>query len=301
MSRLLPPMSTVRVFEAAARHLNFTRAGDELAMTQAAVSYQIKVLEDRIGGPVFQRGPRGVALTPRGLRFQRGAADALALLSDAFAAARDEGREILTLSVAPTFASEFLARRLGAFQLAHPDIAVRVVVDQALTDFSETDVAIRYGLGDWPGLTATYLLDASASPMLTPALARTIGGVRDVADLVKLPRLEPDDPWWSEWFEKMGGAPVDPADASGISFGAQNLEAAAALAGHGVGRLTPLLFREALREGRLIQPFADTHGDGRAFWLVCPEGRAGASKSKAFREWLLSEVEAEVALSRETG
>lgn len=294
MTRNLPPMSAVRVFEAAARHLNFTRAADELAMTQAAVSYQIKVLEDRIGGPLFERGPRGVTLTARGLRFQRGAADALALLSDAFAAARDQGQETLSISVAPTFASEYLARRLGAFQIAHPSLAVRVIVDQGLTDFATTDLAVRHGAGDWPGMRADLLLDAAASPMLTPELAETIGGVHAPEDLLRLPRLEADDPWWRGWFGAVGVEAPAREDGRAVTFGAQSLEASAALAGHGVGRLTPFLFREALRQGRLLQPFSRTHGDAAAFWLVSPEGRSDIPKIRAFREWLLTELRADV-------
>lgn len=293
MSADLPPLAAIRVFEAAAKHENFTRASETLGMTQAAVSYQIRVLEDRIGERLFLRQARGVVLTDLGRQLFRRTTSALDQLRDAFAEARTTGQETLVINVIPTFASNFLAVRLGLFQIAHPDIAVRVEVSQELIDFetSDADLAIRQGQGTWAGLTSTRLFDAEMAPMLSPDLAETIGGVRSPADLLKLPLLDPTHPWWPAWFAR-AGVPFKPLREAetNVRFDAEVLEANAAMAGHGVGRLTPALHQDALKSGRLMQPFDLTHGSGAAFWLVSSHDRRNTRKVRAFRSWMQAQV-----------
>src|SRR5689334_20848898 len=150
----LPPLAAVRVFEATARHLSFTRAAAELGMTQAAVSYQIKLLEERIGVPLFLRRPRQVALTEAGQRFAPQVTEAFALLADAYAAVRGIAEGTLVISTIQTFASNWLARHLGSFHLLHPSLAVRLETQSRMVDFAreEIDVGIRSGGGKWPGL-----------------------------------------------------------------------------------------------------------------------------------------------------
>lgn len=293
----LPPLAAIRVFEAAARSRNFTAAAAELGMTQAAVSYQIKILEERVGAPLFVRQARGVALSDIGARFASRAFEALDILGDAFAEAKGTSQETLAISVIPTFATNFLARRLGAFQMDNPALAVRIEVSESLVDFVADgfDLAIRSGKGDWPGHKSHLLLPTVFTPMLSPALADSIGGLKEPADLLKLPIIAHADAWWRRWFEMAGLSDADltKADLSGRpvrQFGPQVLEANAAIAGQGVGLLTPALFKDAVALGQLIQPFDLTCDDGTGYWLVYPESRRNAAKIRLFRTWLDGEL-----------
>lgn len=257
-------------------------------MTQAAVSYQIKVLEDRVGGALFLRHPRGVELTSLGRRFAHPTTDALDQLRNIYKDVRDEAHDMLRISVAPTFAANVLAPRLGHFQISNPSIGIRIDMNQALVDFErdEIDIAIRSGKGDWPGLECHLLLRTEATPMLTPELAESIGWVRKPTDLLKLPLIEPMSPWWRKWFGMAGVEFAEIPDQPHLNFGAQVLEAAATLAGQGVGKLEPTLYRDALEQGRLLQPFELTCDDDNAIWLVYPENRRKVHKIGVFRDWL---------------
>ncbi|MER9948197.1 transcriptional regulator GcvA [Mesorhizobium sp. M0047] len=288
----LPPLQAIRVFDAVARHLSFTRAAGELAMTQAAVSYQIKVLEERIGAPLFLRRPRQIVLTEAGQRLAPAVSEAFAILGQAYAAVRGGADGLLCVTTVLTFASNWLAHRLGSFQIAHPALAVRLETSSRLTDFAreEADIAIRSGAGKWPGLEVHKLFDADFTPMLSPKLAASIGGVKEPADLLRLPILDPGDIWWNEWFSAAGVHSHDLARRPGSSMGAQAYEANAAIAGHGVAILTRALFKAELADGRLIQPFDLVGDDGHAYWLVYPEARRNVPKIRAFRDWLLAEI-----------
>jgi LysR family glycine cleavage system transcriptional activator len=290
----LPPLAAIRVFEAASRHLSFTKAAGELGMTQAAVSYQIKVLEERVGAPLFLRKPRQLVLTEAGQRLAPAVSEAFALIGEAYAAARSGADGTLTVSTLLTFASNWLAQHLGSFQVAHPALAVRVDTSNRLVDFAreDIDIAIRSGGGNWPGMEAHMLFRADFTPVLNPNLAASIGGVREPADLLKLPILDPGDPWWTQWFAEAGVKADGLATRPGTSMGAQAYEASAAIAGQGVAIVTRALFRAELADGRLIQPFDLVGDDGHAYWLVYPAGRRNVPKIRAFREWLLAEVKA---------
>ncbi len=160
--RHIPPLAAVRVFEAAARHENFTTAAAELGMTQAAVSYQIKLLEERLGVPLFRREKKRVLLTEAGRRISPQIGRAFDALDSAFAMIRAEDEGLLTVSTSNTFANTWFAWRLGGFQMAHPQMAVRLQTGDALTDFlaDDVDCAVRAGLGPWPDLAQDLLLTA---------------------------------------------------------------------------------------------------------------------------------------------
>ena len=294
MYRNLPPLSAVRVFEAAARHGSFTRAADELGMTQAAVSYQIKALEERVGAPLFLRRPRQVDLTETGLRLAAASTQALDVLSAAFGTMRDNVAGKLTISTVPTLATNWLAPRLGLFQLANPSIAVRLETSPRYVDFSreDVDVAIRVGNGNWPGLVAHPLLPTIFTPMLSPELAASIGGINEPADLLRLPILTPTDPWWSQWLTAAGVSPEGLKGRPQNEMGSQANEARAAIAGQGVAILTPFFFTSELASGRLTQPFDLLWEDKASFWLVYPHGRRNLPKISAFRSWILAEAAA---------
>lgn len=288
----LPSLAAIRVFEAAARHLSFTRAAAELGMTQAAVSYQIKVLEERVGSPLFLRRPREVVLTEAGQRLAPEVNRAFDILREAFVELGEREHGTLIVNTMHTFASQWLAPRLGIFQLLHPDIAVRLETTQRMVDFAreEVDVVVRSGKGVWPGLAATKLLDVRFTPMLSPALAASIGGVREPADILKLPLLDPKDPWWITWLTTHS-LPLEVLDKQKHpSMNMQTLDAAAAMGGLGVTLLTPAYFQHELADGRLIQPFDHVIDEGNGYWLAYPEARRNVPKIKAFRDWIVGEA-----------
>ncbi|WP_298985497.1 LysR substrate-binding domain-containing protein [uncultured Roseibium sp.] len=299
----LPPLAAVRAFEAAARHGSFTSSGRELGLTQAAVSYQIKVLEERVGQPLFHRRARGVELTHVGTELAKKASAALDVIADAFAEAQGSAQATLEISVIPTFATNFLAERLGRFQIAHPNIAVRLEVSETLIDFqSDTfDIAIRSGKGQWPDLECHKLIEIEFTPMLSPALAETIGGVSKPEELLKLPILGGGDPWWVRWFEKAGVNSDVLKGRPSQTFGPQILEATAAMAGQGVAMLTPAFFKSAIDSRQLIRPFELCSSDETAYWLTYAHAYRNTPKVKAFRSWLVQEVDGFLQTEKQRG
>ena len=293
MARQIPPLSAVRVFEAAARHLNFTRAADELAMTQAAVSYQIRMIEERLGTPLFIRSGRRVSLSPAGLRLAPVVSAAFDMLDEAFGKVRETESGVLTISSAGGVAASWLGPRLARFQIAKPDIAIRLLANNELTDFVSdgADVAVRIGTGSWPGLRAVELFPADFTPMCSPTFLERAGPFDHPAQILSVLRMNSDDIWWRTWFDQVG---VDvPADFThkSLHVDSQVIEGMAAIAGEGIAMLTPRFWPFELAIGRLVQIF-DHIGRRGSFWLVCPEHRYNAPKVKAFREWLMAEVAA---------
>lgn len=290
----LPPLAAIRAFEAAARLLSFTRAAEELAMTQAAVSYQIKVLEERVGQPLFIRKPRQVELTDTGRALAAGASEAFRILAESYEQARTGGQGTLSISTIPTFAANWFALHLGSFHIAHPAIAVRLETSGHLVDLTQgnIDIGVRTGgKGVWPGLVSHRLFTADFTPMLSPALAATIGGVREPADLLRLPILDAGDPWWAMWFDLAGiDARENLAARTRSQLGSQAFEGRAAVAGVGVAILTRELFAAEIAGGSLIQPFDIVGNDGHAYWMVYQEARRNAPRIRAFRDWMLAEI-----------
>ena len=287
----LPPLSAVRVFEAAARHQNFTQAAGELGMTQAAVSYQIRILEERLGAPLFARIKGRVHLTEAGRRIAPLVANAFETLEDAFSGLVAEDQAVLSISAAQTMATTWLAPRLGGFQVRHPDLAVRLSTDNRLVDFStgEFHAAIRVGRGDWPGLRCHFLFRMYFSPICSAEFAAEQNLVRP-AQLLDVARLSPRDDWWRDWLRDVGvedpGGGLDP----GLVLDNQVMEANAAFSGAGIAMMTPMFWRDELKAGRLVQPFDHVHITDRSHWLVYPESRRNQPKITAFRDWILGEV-----------
>ncbi|WP_331371851.1 LysR substrate-binding domain-containing protein [Sinorhizobium chiapasense] len=286
------PLNALRVFEAAARLGSFTKAGEELGMTQTAVSYQIKLIEENVGEPLFLRRTRHIALTDVGQRLAPKVTEAFEMLHDAVSSARGDIDAALLIHSTPTFASQWLARNIGSFQLAHPNIAVRLTATDKVIDFAKepADVAIRSGTGTWPGLDSHPLMRVEFTPMLSPALAESIGGVHEPRDLLKLRIIDPGDPWWTLWFAAAGVPDPDLAGRPATRLGAQSFEARVAEAGQGVAILTPEFYPDDIALGRLYQPFDLRCSDGRDYWLAYPHARRNAPKIRAFRDWILSEL-----------
>ena len=287
----LPPLSAVRVFEAAARHQNFTQAAGELGMTQAAVSYQMRILEERLGAPLFARVKGRVQLTEAGRRVAPLVGKAFETLEDAFSGFVAEDQAVLSLSAAQTMATTWLAPRLGSFQIRHPDLAVRLSTDNRLVDFStgEFHAAIRVGRGEWPGLRSHFMFRLNFTPICSAEFAAQ-HNLKVPAQLLEVQRLSPGDDWWRDWMREAGVAEpgcggVDP----GLVLDNQVMEANAAFSGAGIALMTPMLWREELKSGRLVQPFEHVHITDRSHWLVYPESRRNQPKIAAFRDWLLAE------------
>jgi len=297
--RRLPPLAAVRAFEAAARHENFTAAAAELGMTQAAVSYQIRLLEERVGAPLFRRERRRVILTEAGRRASAAVSRAFDTLDEAFAELRAEDEGMLTISTTQTFAGTWLAWKLGGFQMGHPEMAVRLSVSDALSNFAgdEVDVAIRLGVGPWPGMNAERLVGMDFTPMCSPAFLARHGGRLEPRDLLDLPQISPHDPWWPMWLGE-AGAPAHALERPrvGVRMDSQAHEGAAAMAGQGVAMLTPFFWRNDVADGRLVRPFAQVSVSAEAYWLVTPEHRRNTPKIKRFRDWLTAEVKKDLAI-----
>jgi len=290
--RDLPPLAAVRVFEAAARRLSFTQAAEELGMTQAAVSYQIKVLEERLGAPLFLRRPRAVELTPAGHLLAPAASEALETLAAAFSAARGNLGGILSISVLPTFAAHWLAPRIGEFQMAHPDIAVRITATRQIVEFGRDnfDLSIRAGDGNWAGIRAHRLMEVDFTPMFSPRLAERLGAPKTPEDLLNFPLIDPGDDWWPLWFAEHGIA-YDPPTQPDSQMGDQHLAARAAIGGQGLAILSPGFYTMEIETGLLLQPF-DTVAEARSYWLCYSENRRNVPKIRAFRDWILGALEA---------
>ena len=296
--RRLPPLAAIRAFEAAARTENFTAAAAELGMTQAAVSYQVKSLEERLGAPLFVREKGRARLTPLGQRLLPALSSAFDAIEAAFASHREEDESLLTITTTHTFANTWLAWRLGAFQMAHPDLAVRMTTSNELCDLrgGDADVAIRAGNGGWEGLEEHRLFASAFTPMASPdciaEIERKLGRALEPRDIPQQKRINPTDQWWQQWFSD-NGVPADESvlRQAGIRLENQANEGHAAMAGLGFALLTPLLWKGDVAAGRLCAPFSERVSTrGWAYWLVYPKERRSVPKVKRFREWLVAEM-----------
>jgi len=293
------PLSAIRIFEAAARLSSFTRAAAELGVTQAAVSWQVKALERRLGQPLFRRLPREVALTPAGERLVRAASEAMNLLRTALTDLSEEDDGVLAITTQQSLAIQWLAPRIGGFQLAHPKIAVRLETDGKILDLGREgfDVAVRSGSGDWPGLESLYLFPSVLTPLCTPGLRAELGGLARPQDLLTAPLVGLDESW-AEWFTAAGVAPPLAGKGARLIADLQTLEVGQALAGRGVALGSPVLFAPEIAQGHLVQPFATTIDQGAGFWLSYPANRRRAPKIAAFRQWLMDQTTDEAAAGR---
>jgi len=289
----LPPLNAVRVFEAAARHLNFSLAAEALHVTPSAVSHAIKSLEQYLGTALFHRDGRGVSLTPAGHAFLPPIRDAMEQVRGAArSVTADHTERPLTISAAPALAVGWLIPRLGKFQLAHPDIEVRLSASTAMVDLhrSDIDVAIRSGVGAWPGLTSHFLMAEALVALCSPALVDGADGITAPQDLTRatliheLPRLGQ----WRSWFNAAGVDHPDPERGPKLETSAFAVDAA--INGLGVVLANKGFVASHLAAGRLVIPF-DVEALGRYdFYLAYPREQAAVPRIAAFRDWLLTET-----------
>ena len=295
--RRLPPLNALRAFEAAARHLNFSRAADELSVTPGAVSQQIQNLEDYVGAALFKRTSKGLLLTDAAqtaLPALREAFDRLAEASSLLTAAVDGRR--LTLTAPPSFAAKWLVPRLGAFEQAHPQVDVWLSAAIELVDLTagEVDVAIRYGSGRYPGLEVRRLMSETVIPVISPELneANPLSSPEDLANHILLhdgsPDLDDSCPDWPMWLAARGNKSID--GTRGPRFNQSSLVIEAAVNGRGVALAKRTLAQADLEAGRLIAPLQIATQVDFAYYLVHPKAKGRLPQVKAFTSWLEGEA-----------
>lgn len=300
--RRLPPLNALRAFEAAARHLNFSRAAEELSVTPGAVSQQIQNLEDYVGAALFKRTPKGLLLTDAAqiaLPALREAFDRLAEAASMLTAAIDGRR--LTVSVAPSFAAKWLVPRLGKFEAAHPHVDVWVSAGMELVDFGggEVDIAIRYGSGRYPGLEVHRLMQETVIAVASPHFleAHPLSDLSDLSGQILLHDGSPDAdescPDWTMWLAARGVKGMD--GARGPRFNQSSLVIEAAVGGRGVALAKRALAQADLDAGRLVAPFQIATAVDFAYYLVHPKAKGRLPQVKAFVSWLIAEAEAHEA------
>jgi LysR family glycine cleavage system transcriptional activator len=297
--RRFPPLNALRAFETAARHLNFSRAAEELSVTPGAISQQIQNLEDYVGASLFRRTPRGLLLTDAAqtaLPALREAFDRLAEAAALLTAAVDGRR--LAVTAAPSFAAKWLVPRLGRFEAAHPQVDVWLSADMDLVDFGagEIDLAIRYGAGPYPGLEAIRLMRETVVPVMSPELmaANPLNSPADLARHTLLHDGSPDAdascPDWQMWLAARGVKGVD--GARGPRFNQSSLVIEAAVGGRGVALAKRTLARDDLDAGRLVAPIHITTSVDFAYYVVHPKAKGRLPQVKAFIAWITAEAAA---------
>lgn len=294
----LPPLTAVRYFEAAARHLSFTKAAQELNVTHSAISHQVKALEDWLGTPLFRRLNRALALTDAGQLFLVPVREGLERIAAGTRAVRSrDGGGALTVSTMPSFAAKWLVPRLRSFREAWPEIDVRISATERLVDFSrdvDVDCAIRFGRGPtWPGAESELLIDEDFAPVCSPKLLKGPIPLKTPQDLAEHTLLHDYD-WrvdiWERWLTAAGV--TLPARRRMLSFNSSNLMIQAAIDGLGVALSQGVLSGDDLAAGRLVRPFALTVTTDSAYFFVVPKGAMQRPKVAAFRDWVFAEAAA---------
>nr|WP_298683861.1 transcriptional regulator GcvA [uncultured Dongia sp.] len=292
MARELPNLLALRAFEAAGRHLSFTRAAEELFLTQGAISRHVRGLEDELGVKLFHRRARSMELTPQGAAYLstvRQAFDLLASGSRQVRAARAQIR--LKVALTASFAANWLLPRLSRFTAAHPEIGIDFEPSVQIIDLSAEgiDAAIRYGGGSWPGLDATALMSEEVFPVCSPALLAKGPPLEEVADLVHHNLLLSGPR--SDWEGWAAAADLDlqsvPRQTMLYDY---NLVLQAALDGMGVALGRRILVEERLRSGELVQPLVQSLRNAMGYYLVTLPARRGDKSIDTFRNWLLDEA-----------
>jgi LysR family glycine cleavage system transcriptional activator len=293
MPRRLPPLNSLPCFEAAARHLSFAKAAEELHLTHSAVSKAIRHLEKHLGVKLFNRASRSVSLTPAGAAYAEEVRQSLQRLAAATLTMTSGHSTVLNVSTLDAFASKWLVPRLFKFRRAHERIDVRLSTSDALADFVSDgiDIAIRYGRGQYPGLQAELLLQEDLSPVCSPLLLQGPYPLRKLDDLKYHTLIHDDFPIdWAIWL-KMAG--VEGIDAHrGPSFRASEHVVQAAVQGEGVALGRSSLVDDDVAAGRLVRPFEFRLSTGIAYYLVYPADGLKRPKVRYFREWILSETAA---------
>lgn len=296
MDERLPPLTALRAFEAAARHLSFAKAADELAVTPAALSFQIKSLEEHLGQPLFTRLNRAVELTEAGRALAPGASEGFARLATAWRSARRVGdTRAVAVTAGPAFTAKWLAPRMFAFAAAHPEIELRFSASLKIMDFDRDgiDVAIRFGYGgdEDIGLHAVPIIREWVTPMMAPDMAKSLKCPEDLRQVPLLRQLDSqflDPPVdWPAWF-RAAGLDGDPPNGPTFSQADHAIDAALAGGGAVLGRIS--LTAGHLRDGQLVAPFATALTTEAHYRVICPNASLDRPQVAAFFEWIVAET-----------
>lgn len=293
MIRRLPPLTSLRAFEAAGRHLSFTRAAEELTVTQAAVSHQVKSLETHLGVRLFERRPRQLVLTQAGKQLLPVVSGAFDRIGNGVARlAEQQSRQGLTVRLGPSFAAKWLLPRLDDFRQQHPGVDLTLMHANTPTDFSRNDVdlAVTYGDGHWRGVTAEPVLSLDFFPVCHPRYLEGDQGLRSPNDLQQHTLLhDADHSNWAAWLT-LAGADLAQAD-KGPVFDDTNVLTQAAIDGLGIALGSSSFIQDHLDAGRLVRPFDIVLHNESAYYVVCPKAHLRRPDVVAFRDWLLDQAE----------
>jgi LysR family glycine cleavage system transcriptional activator len=292
MPRHLPPLNALKAFEAAARSESFTRAAEELCVTQGAVSHQVKSLEATLGIKLFSRERQRLIITEAGREYLiviRDALDRIAAGTERVVQRQNSG--VLTVSTSPDFAAKWLVNRLGRFAEAHPGIDLRISATMHHVDFAreDVDVAVRHGAGNWGGLDAVRLCSEELFPVCSPKLMSGRNRITKPADLLKFPLLHLDD-WkaWSKWLDAAGISDFKMPRGPALNRASMLIDAA--IDGQGIALARTALAAWDLINGRLARPFELSLKLPNTYWIVCPKATSTKPKITTFRDWLLAEA-----------
>ena len=296
LRKTLPPVNSLVMFEAAARHLNFTKAADELGVSQAAVSRQIQLLEDHLGASLFHRSPRALQLTADGLRFQRAVALGLEHIATAAVEIRKAHRSgAVAVSASVTFSSYWMMGRLTRFRAIHPEVELRLVAATPLRDLAAqgVDLAIRYGDGAWPDMEATRLFDNVIWPVCSPrylGARKRLISPEELLDETLLRLARPDRHWvsWETWLKTIGIRGV--IQHPGLRFDNYLVLLQAALRGEGVALAGSRLVEDFIQRGELVRPVDAEVQSERSFYLLKRRDVPLGRNARVFRDWLLEEA-----------
>lgn len=292
MTRHLPSLNALRAFEAAARLLSFTNAANELNVTQAAISHQVKALEDQMGIPLFIRRNRHLVLTDAGRALLPDISASLDRMSAAVARVRREDNAgLLTVATMDSLAATWLMPRLMRFRAENPEIEVRLAVSDAVRDYDEDgiDIGIRYGRGDWPGVVVTELMREEVFPVCAPSLLTENGGLETPQDLRKFTLIHDElTEDWKMWLHAAGVADIDYKRGPGYTH--SNLVIQSAINGDGVALGRGLLVADALVSGLLVRPFPLALPGSFHYYIVTTDTNIERPKVRAFSNWLLREA-----------
>jgi LysR family glycine cleavage system transcriptional activator len=292
MLRRLPALNALKAFEAAARSESFTRAAEELCVTQGAVSHQVKALEQQLGLKLFNRERQRLVITAAGreyLEVVRDALDRIAAGTERLVQRQTSGA--LTVSTSPDFAAKWLVHRLGRFAEAHPEIDLRVSATLHHVDFAreEVDLAVRHGEGQWPGLDAVRLCSEELFAVGSPALLRGRKRVLKPAELTSFKLLHLDNrEAWSKWFDAAGVSDVEIARGPVLDRASMLIDAA--VDGQGIALARTALAAWDLINGRLTKLCDVSLRLSKHYWIVCPKATAALPKITLFRNWLIAEA-----------
>jgi LysR family glycine cleavage system transcriptional activator len=296
MSPPLPPLNALRAFEAIARHLSFAKAADELHVTPAALSHQIRALEEQLGLPLFHRRTRAIELTDAGRLIYPGLHAGFESVRGAMAQLdRSRDGNVLVISATPGLVAKWLMPRLWRFLHAHPDIDARVSASLKIADFAAegVDVAIRLSKENHPELYAERLFNDSVLPVCSPRLVEQ--GLRSPADLPRFPLIHYDiptsmhaPPLWADWFAVAG---LQGDATRGLKVNVADHALDAAVAGAGVSLSFKLIASDDVHSGRLVTPFGPELPLASGYNFVCPKGHEKRPNVRAFRDWLFAEME----------